>query len=78
MTNLNDFNKYKKAKLIVKELTNLLKIVDLSIKAIKPYTKYTSVGETLLCLQDNHTILSIHLEHHQQVLKNKGSVENEA
>lgn len=77
MTNLNDFNKYKKAKIIVKELSNLLKIIDLSIIAMKPYKKYTSVDETLLCLEDNKTILGIHLDHQKQILKNKGSVENE-
>ena len=78
MSNLHDFNKLKKAKVIVRELTTLLKIVELSINGMTPFRKYSSIQETLACLQDNKTILSIHLEHHKQILANKGSVENEA
>ncbi len=78
MTNLHDFNKLKKAKIIVADLTKLLHIIELSIAAIKPYVKYTSMSETLLCLSDNRTILNVHLFHQQQIIKNKGSVENES
>lgn len=73
----HDFGKYKKSKVVVKELTTLLKIIELSISGIAPFKKYTSISETLLCLQDNKTILEIHLQHHQQILKNKGEVEHE-
>jgi len=68
----HDFNKFKKAKTIVKELSILLKIIDLSINGLTPFQKYTSISETLLCLQDNKTILSVHLSHHSQILANKG------
>lgn len=77
MTNLNDFTKFKKAKTIVRELSTLLKIIDLSIAGLTPFRKYTSISETLLCLQDNKTILEIHLDAQKHILDNKGSVENE-
>lgn len=77
MSNLHDFNKLKKAKVIVRELTILLKIVELSINGMTPFRKYSSIQETLACLQDNKIILQIHLDHHKQILANKGSVENE-
>ena len=70
----HDFSKYKKSKVVVKELTTLLKIIDLSISGITPFTKYNSISETLMCLRDNKTILEVHLLHHQQILKNKGEV----
>ena len=77
MSNLHDFNKLKKAKVIVRELTTLLKIVELSINGMTPFRKYSSIQETLACLQDNKTILSIHLSHHKAILESKGSVPDE-
>lgn len=71
----HDFNKYKKAKIIVSELETLLKIIDLSIKGITPFKKYNSISETLMCLNDNKTILDIHLNHYKKVIETKGSVD---
>jgi hypothetical protein len=68
----HDLFKFKKAKTIVKELTNLLKIIELSIAGLTPFRKYTSISETLSCLEDNKTILTVHLQHHSAILKNKG------
>lgn len=78
MSKVHDFNKMKKAKVVVRELTTLLKIIDLSITGLTPFKKYTSIMETLSCLYDNKTILDIHLSHHKKILDNKGSVEDEA
>lgn len=74
MNEVNDFNKYKKAKIIVEDLEKILKIIDLSMKGLKPFRKYTSLSETLLCLEDSKSILEIHLEHHRKILENKGKV----
>jgi hypothetical protein len=68
----HDLFKFKKAKTVVRDLTNLLKIIELSITGLTPFRKYTSIGETLSCLEDNRTILTVHLQHHQQILANKG------
>lgn len=74
----HDFGKYKKSKVVVKELTTLLKIIELSISGITPFTKYNSIPETLMCLRDNKIILEVHLQHHQNIIKNKGEVTSEA
>lgn len=75
MNEIHDFHKLKKAKIIVEELEKVMKILNLSIVGLKPFRKYTSLSETLLCLEDSRTILEIHLEHHKKVLENKGKVE---
>lgn len=77
MNNLHDFNKLKKAKIIVRDITLILRIVDLAITGLTPFKKYSSISETLACLYDNKTILDIHLNEHKRILANKGSVDNE-
>lgn len=74
MNEVNDFNKYKRAKIITKELEKVLNIINLSLKGLKPFRKYTSISETLLCLEDSKSILEIHLEHQKKILENKGRV----
>lgn len=77
MNEVSDFNKYKKAKTVVEELDMVLKIINLTIKGLKPFREYNSLSETLEALKDSKTILGIHFEHNKQVLKNKGQVSNE-
>lgn len=74
MNEIHDFNKLKRAKKIVKDLTVVLHGLDLAIKILKPYRDYTSLQETILCLEDSKTILDIHFSHQKQILENKGQV----
>jgi len=74
MNEVHDLNKVKKAKTIVRELETVLKILNLSIKTLAPFQKYNSLSETLHALEDSKTILGVHFEHYQQVLKNKGKM----
>lgn len=75
MNEISDFNKYKKAKQIVRELNTVVKILTLAYNGLKPFREYYSLQETMLCLQDSKMILEIHLEHHRKVLENKGKIE---
>jgi len=77
MNEINDFNKFKKAKIVVQELEQVLKIINLSLSGLKPFRKYTSLSETILCLEDSKSILEIHHEHHKKVIENKGKVSEE-
>lgn len=74
MSNTYDFNKVKKAKRIVKELEVVIKILTLAKNGLKPFRDYTSLQETLLCIDDSKTILEIHLNHNKQILKEKGKL----
>lgn len=71
---VNDLAKYKKAKIVVRDLEQILKILGLSLKGLKPYKKYTSLSETMMALEDSRTILEVHLEHHKRILETKGKV----
>jgi len=75
LTSINDFNKYKKAKRIVKDLEKVIHILTLAHQGLKPFREYTSLQETLLCIEDSKMILDIHLSHHKQILANKGKCE---
>lgn len=77
MNEVSDFNKFKRSKKIVKELEVVIKILILAQSGLKPFRDYTSLQETLLCIEDSKTILRIHLDHHKQILKNKGSIKDE-
>lgn len=77
MSEISDFNKFKRAKKIVKELEVVIKILSLAQTGLKPFRDYTSLQETLLCIEDSKTILEIHLNHQKQILKDKGNVINE-
>lgn len=77
MNEISDFNKYKKAKTVVEELDVVIKIINLTLKGLKPFREYTTLSETIECLKDSKTILGIHLDHQRQILKNKGQVSDE-
>lgn len=78
MNNIHDLQKIKRAKIIVRELEQVLKIINLSIQGLKPYKKYTTLSETLLCLRDSKDILEIHLSHNKKILENKGKTIEES
>lgn len=76
-TNINDLQKYKRAKVVVKELKYGITLIDVAIKGFEKIKKYTAIQAVLLELKDAKAILSIHLENHQQIIKNKGEMSNE-
>lgn len=78
MNEISDFNKYKKAKIVVKELETVIQILKLAKVGLKPFRKYSSLSETLLCIGDSLAILEIHHEHHKRILETKGIVDEKA
>lgn len=77
MNELHDFSKLKRAKRIVKDLETVMKILTIAHIGLRPFRDYTSLQETLLCLEDSKSILEIHLNHQKQILKTKGQVVEE-
>ena len=73
-TNINDLQKYKRAKVVVKELKYGITLIDVAIKGFEKIKKYTAIQAVLLELHDAKAILSIHLDSHQQVIDRKGEV----
>ncbi len=72
MNDVHDLTEIKKAKIVVTELEKVIQIINLSQAGLLPFRKYTSLQETLLCLEDSKLILEIHLENSKRVLETKG------
>lgn len=66
-----DLKEYKKAKVLVKELEELIKIINLSINALSMYKKYVPVMECISMLQSNKTILEIHYHRYKRLIEKK-------
>lgn len=69
ITSLKDFKSAKKAKIIHGELLVVIKIFNLAIEALKHYTKYGIVAETLSVIQSNKTLLEIHVKKYEKMIE---------
>lgn len=67
--NLSDFKKKKKYEKVINDLTNIIKIYNLTLTALKYFSKYTLVMETISVLQSNKTLLEIHLTKYRKMVK---------
>jgi hypothetical protein len=71
-SNISDFLKYKKAKIIVKDLEVLNKKLSGIYQELYPYKKYVPVRELLKTVTDSKTIISLHLKKNKTIVNNKG------
>jgi hypothetical protein len=81
MTKLVDFKEHKskkKAAHIASELEQVIKIMDLFIRGLTPFSKYIQVMESMSCLQNNKTLLEIHINKYKRIVEkqNESSVES--
>lgn len=74
MSTVNDINKYKKAMLITKEISEALVIIKDAEEKLKAYSKYIPVLNCLVPLSDARIILQAHYNKHKKILNNKGVV----
>jgi len=72
MSNINNLHSYKKAKVIVKDLEQVINAMDLSIRALVHFSKYIPVRESVSILENNKTLLEIHLNKQRKIIANKG------
>lgn len=70
LVNLDDHKVKKKAELIAEDLEKVLMVMDLSVRGLTPFAKYVQVMETISALQNNKTLLEIHLNKYRK-LKDK-------
>jgi Fe2+ or Zn2+ uptake regulation protein len=76
-TKVYDLQKYKRAKLIVKDIQSILPVIIKSYESLKPYMKYRTVMDTLDVLNDSKLILEIHLKNEKKIIDNNGLSEDE-
>ena len=77
MTKLVDLQEFKDKKLdeeqekkfekIAEDLKLAIQVMDLSIRGLTPFLKYVQVMESVSCLQNNKTLLEIHLRKYQKL-----------
>lgn len=70
---LVEHKKKKQSKLIIKELTFLLKIINIALRAFNRYQKYTSIKEIKRVMEEHKQILEIHLNNQKRILENEES-----
>jgi len=76
MSNISNLDNYKRAKVIVKELQEVIKVMSLTIRALTFFKKYKTVMETVGLLKDNKVLLEIHLAKQKRIIELKGLEED--
>lgn len=74
---LDDHKSKKKAAVIANELEQAVKVMDLAMRGLAPFSKYIQVMETLSCIKNNKTLLDIHLSKYKRLIEktNEDSLE---
>lgn len=67
----------KRAKIISDDLENVLKVMDLTLSGLRHYNKYIQVMETISCIQNNKTLIEIHLNKYKRLVENEDSMEKD-
>lgn len=62
MDNIVDLKQYKKAKIVSKDLEQIIRILELTTQGLGKYSKYTHVMEILSQIQQKKIILKVYLD----------------
>lgn len=71
---INNITQYKQAKIIVKDLEELISVLDNSLNQLNKFKKYNTIRETLTALDDSRTILGIQYLKYKRILDSKGEI----
>lgn len=72
--NLKEYKEYKRAKKVAKDLSVIIKIITLTIRAFEQFSKYVAVMEMISVLQNNKTLLEIHYKKYMKVVESRDNV----
>lgn len=72
---INDITKYKKAKLLTKDLEKLIVILKQTKKDLAPYKKYYGMSDLLINIIDSQIYFQIHLDEQRSILNCKGEID---
>lgn len=73
----NDLVKYKKSKILVKDLLDLIALLEKAQKDLKPYSKYNGISDILTRIYDTRSLMLIHLNKQKKIMESKGSTDND-
>lgn len=68
-TNIQEHKKVSQSKVIIKDIENILQVVDKALKGFYLYKNYTPVAEILATIENNKTMLEIHLKKHKRMIE---------
>jgi hypothetical protein len=69
---LHSLSDLRKAKIFVKDLEKILKLVDASEAALRNYEKYRPVAHILTTLKEERMFLEVFLEQNKAIVDSKG------
>ena len=75
MADKYDLNNYKKAKLILKDLKDLVYILDTCLKYFDPYKKYKPMANVISAIKINKSLLEVYLIKCNKIIESKGKVD---
>lgn len=71
---LSNLTNYRKAKVVSKDLSEILTITNTALKQFSPYYKYTPVKSVMSSLLENKASISLYLKHYNKVVETKGEI----
>lgn len=71
---VNSLHEYRKAKVLAKDLEQIIKVINLTISALHFYSKYSPVNVIISTLQTNKTLLEIHYNKYKRIVETKGEI----
>lgn len=71
-----DLNEYRKSKIMVDDLTALLRGMKATALYFSKYEKYVAVKELMQVIRSNRPILYDQLKHYKSILNKKGEIDN--
>lgn len=67
-----NFNNYKKAKILVKDLTQLSEILNKAYFDLSKFVKYVPAKEARKSIKEQLQVIHIHLPKYKKILESKG------
>ncbi len=72
MSELYNITEFRKAQVYVKDLTKIVKILNITTASLMNYVKYAAVARILTVIADYKPILEIALEENKIIVETKG------
>lgn len=75
ISSMSNFKNLKKARVLVKDLDNIDKLLMLSHKALFPYRKYIPCKDILENIKNNHSLVQLYLKKYKKIVEKSGEID---
>ena len=73
---INDLNSYRIARVVVKDLSEIISKLNLYNSQLNDYHRYIPVQDVQHNIKINLAILNVHLQKYKEILENKGKIDD--